>query len=259
MAVGMDQGVAGLAPRLFTLEEATIAKTAPKYFGRHPPGPARPSLLLMLLLALSCSSAEVLDTLGANLVSTTEKLALQAIYEATDGAGWKKKGNWMLGGDVEAWSPCAHKWRAVHCDKDNTTITGLNLAKNELKGTLPTQIGLLPALGAISFRINELSGTLPTELGRLTLLKGVGLYNNLLSGTVPTELGALENAKSCWLNFNQCRTALDAASCGPTDNRNVFSCPEPGDSDADDPHEPLCFKNLRLGCDSDADGAKDEL
>ena len=48
-------------------------------------------------------------------------------------------------------------------------------------------------------------------------------------------------------------------SCGPTDNRNVFSCPEPGDSDADDPHEPLCFKNLRLGCDSDADGAKDEL
>ena len=95
-------------------------------------------------------------------------------------------------------------------------------------------------LGAISFRINELSGTLPTELGRLTLLKGVGLYNNLLSGTVPTELGALENAKSCWLNFNQCRTALDAASCGPTDNRNVFSCPEPGDSDADDPHEPLC-------------------
>jgi hypothetical protein len=40
---------------------------------------------------------------------------------------------------------------------------------------------------------NDLFGTIPTELGRLSSLEGWNVASNDLSGPVPTVLGALVN------------------------------------------------------------------
>ncbi|MBO1347718.1 MAG: putative Ig domain-containing protein [Hormoscilla sp. GUM202] len=49
---------------------------------------------------------------------------------------------------------------------------------------------------AIELNKNDLSGTIPTELGDLSHLQKLRLQNNSLSGTVPEELDSLSNLQS---------------------------------------------------------------
>jgi hypothetical protein len=46
----------------------------------------------------------------------------------------------------------------------------LLLNDNGLTGEIPTEIGLLTKLSALTLSANELSGMVPTEMGQLTLL-----------------------------------------------------------------------------------------
>lgn len=200
----------------------------------------------LMAVALLCAPAVTAQATGV------EVQALRTFYEATDGANWRKNTNWLSG------DPCINKWsNVIGCGAPMTakaakqptkaaahsSITGLNLAKMGMRGTVPTQLGLLSKLGAISVRINEISGTLPSELGALKELKALGVYSNRISGTVPTQLAQL-TPSTCWLNHAQCRTALDEDSCGPNDNRNLFSCPLP---ELGGP----CFQSLGIDCESD--------
>ena len=121
---------------------------------------------LIATLALACSSA----TPRAGDVNT-DRAALAALYNATNGSSWLVDTNWLSNGPLG-------EWHGVSTDADGR-VAGLDL------------------------RDNELSGSIPSELGNLANLEGLGLHDNELSGPIPSELGDLDNLYWLWLDGNQ--------------------------------------------------------
>eukprot|EP00536_Pseudo-nitzschia_multiseries_P007045 jgi/Psemu1/65849/estExt_Genemark1.C_1570041 len=74
---------------------------------------------------------------------------------------------------------------------------------NDLRGTIPTEIGLLTQLTGLDIDNNKLTGTIPTELGKLKKMVELDLDANNLSGPIPTEFGRLINAREFDLIHNQ--------------------------------------------------------
>jgi hypothetical protein len=71
----------------------------------------------------------------------------------------------------------------------------LGLADNSFGGTLPTVLGNLPLqILTTSQNTRMIKGTIPTELGLLKSLRYLLLDSGALTGTIPTELGNLRSA-----------------------------------------------------------------
>jgi len=64
----------------------------------------------------------------------------------------------------------------------------LNLGRNDLSGTISTNIGKLTTLGVLYLNDNNFRGTLPTEIGLLTLLETIHVDGSGLTGTIPQSL-----------------------------------------------------------------------
>ncbi|CAB9513814.1 Leucine Rich Repeat [Seminavis robusta] len=60
-----------------------------------------------------------------------------------------------------------------------------------LRGSIPTEIGVLTNLEFIALPFSSHTGTLPTELGLLTKLLFLVISNNAFTGSIPSELGLL--------------------------------------------------------------------
>mmetsp|Transcript_25650 Transcript_25650/g.66294 ORF Transcript_25650/g.66294 Transcript_25650/m.66294 type:complete len:195 (-) Transcript_25650:68-652(-) len=76
-------------------------------------------------------------------------------------------------------SPCWFGGLAVYAD----TAGGC--------GTLPTTLGLLTYVGALTIHggsDSAFNGTIPTEIGQLDGLRSLALLNSALTGTIPTEV-----------------------------------------------------------------------
>jgi len=112
-------------------------------------------------------------------VSPTVLEVLQILYNATNGEEWTNNSGWNHG------SPC--DWHGCYCSFDELII--LDLSDNNLRGTLPTQIGLLFNLTQLLLMDNYLSGSIPTEIALIDELSHLDLSNNALSGTLPSQLG----------------------------------------------------------------------
>ena len=69
----------------------------------------------------------------------------------------------------------------------------LSLGKNQLTGTIPTQLGDLDNLTFLGLSSNQLTGSIPPELGNLTNLEGLYLNNNQLTGELLDYLTGLTN------------------------------------------------------------------
>ncbi|CAB9512666.1 Leucine Rich Repeat [Seminavis robusta] len=63
----------------------------------------------------------------------------------------------------------------------------------QLKGSIPTEAGMMTRLTVLWFSATHLSGALPTELGQLQSLENLMISHSELDGTLPTELGNLSN------------------------------------------------------------------
>jgi hypothetical protein len=164
------------------------------------------------------------------------KYALVTLYFATDGENWSNQEGWLGDGDFCEWysnSP------ATVCDSTGSDILLLELPSNDLRGTLPDELGLLTAMTSLSLPVNDLvgtlpstlfsysseeeasssssslrflfldgntlTGTMPSEIGKMTMLQEIHLVNNRLSGYLPTEIGNLENLRvfsTEWCAFN---------------------------------------------------------
>ena len=80
--------------------------------------------------------------------------------------------------------------------------------------TIPSEIGLLTQLTALSVPFTGLSGTIPSTMGNLVRLTQLGLSYNQLSGTIPSTLGNLSQLRSLHLNNNaQLSGPLPASLC----------------------------------------------
>ena len=164
----------------------------------------------------------------------TDKAALTALYDATEGDEWKQNDNWLSN------EPLA-QWEGVSVGSDGR-VTGLSLGQenydgNNLSGEIPPEIGDLselrllllgysryggsrglewglegeipPELGNLRnlelllLSGNKLSGEIPPELGNLSHLERLGLSTTELSGEIPPALSNLENLEELYLDSNR--------------------------------------------------------
>ena len=77
------------------------------------------------------------------------------------------------------------------------------LSRNQLTGRIPAELGNLSNLQSLQFHNNQLTGEIPTEWGNLSNLQSLSLSSNQLTGEIPAELGNLINLRTLWLNRNQ--------------------------------------------------------
>ena len=132
--------------------------------------------------------------------ANTDRLALVALYNATDGANWLKSDNWLTDAPL-------NDWHGVGTDITDRVVF-LGLVANQLSGTIPPELGNLSNLRILRLENNQLTGAIPPELGRLSNLTHLWLYDNQLSGTIPPELGNLSNLENLYLDTNQLTGAI---------------------------------------------------
>ena len=130
-----------------------------------------------------------------------DRLALVALYNATDGANWTNNTNWLTNEAIS-------EWHGVVTDGEGR-VKRLHLAHNELSGEIPPELGRLANFRRLYLNGNELRGKIPAELGDLANLSSLNLSQNRLSGPLPLTLSALPQL----MRLDIRSTAL----CAPTD------------------------------------------
>ena len=133
-----------------------------------------------------------IDSVGSE---NSDFMALTALYNATDGANWNDRTNWLSDAPLE-------QWYGVTVD-GNGRVIHLHLSGNQLSGPIPAQLANLNNLEKLILDNNQLSGPIPAELGRLTNLQRLALAGNQLGGPIPEELGNLANLQWLHLDDNQ--------------------------------------------------------
>ena len=186
----------------------------------HAPGTGVPrTMLIILSAALVAALSAACDNAPWHVPDNeSDRAALVAIYQATNGPDWKNRSNWLSNRPLGAWHGVTtdRNGRVTHLELPQNRLTGqippelgnlnnlllLNLSWNRLRGPIPPELGNLGSLGSVYFHGNGLSGPLPPELGNLLNLTKLSLYANRLSGPVPPELGRLVNLRRLYLDGN---------------------------------------------------------
>ena len=151
--------------------------------------------------------------------------ALIALYNATDGDNWSVNWNWL--GDTTI-----RRWVGV-LSVGGGRVGELRLGDNELRGSIPAELGALVRLTHLDLSHNELRGSIPAELGALVRLTHLDLSHNELGGPIPPELGKLTNLRTLYLSGN------DFSGCIPEGLRGV------SDHDLDRQSLPFCAAEER--------------
>ena len=123
-----------------------------------------------------------------------DRAALEALYDATGGANWRRNTNWKTDAPLS-------EWEGVQAN-DANRVWALRLADNNLAGPIPRELGSLTDLRTIEFQDNNLTGEIPRELGSLTNLEFLNLQRNNLTGEIPRGLGGLDNLVALNLHDN---------------------------------------------------------
>ena len=100
-------------------------------------------------------------------------------YHATGGPNWTTKTNWLSSRPVSEWHGVV---------TTGGKVTELQFWGNNLRGTIPWQLGYLPSLRVLNLSANDLTGGIPPELARLSNLTVLNLSVNELSGAIPDWL-----------------------------------------------------------------------
>ena len=159
------------------------------------------------------------DLDNLNLEDCTDRDALVALYNATDGDNWLSSDNWLTEMEIAEWLGVMtnEDGRVVSVALNTNQLNGpipadlanlselseLQLNSNQLTGPIPAGLARLDNLTKLELGSNQLSGAIPSALGNLSNLTWLILSANDLSGDIPGELGDLGNLEELWLNLNQ--------------------------------------------------------
>ncbi|MDW8850108.1 hypothetical protein SD960_08405 [Flavobacterium sp. MMLR14_040] len=155
-------------------------------------------------------------------ISQSEKDALKALYDNTEGDNWTNKTGWDFSTPVTSWNNTSKTgWYGIIVT--NGHVSSLDLYNNNLKGQIPTEIGKLifmerlylhnnflsgpissgifelKSLKTLYLRANSLSGSIPLEIEQLNALTGIAIGINNLDGNIPNSIGTLNNLS--WLQI----------------------------------------------------------
>ena len=86
----------------------------------------------------------------------TDREALVAIYNATDGENWNRSDNWLSDAPLD-------EWEGVTTD-DEGRVTKLEVKGNQLTGEIPAELGDLANLTELWLASNQLTGCIPAGL-----------------------------------------------------------------------------------------------
>ena len=151
--------------------------------------PRRAHLFTMLLVVLLPVLLCLAPAARAQDGIATDKAALVALYNATDGANWTTNTNWSSEESLSSWHGVT--------TNSNGRVTALALNDNGLDGTLPTALGDLSELEQLDLQDNDLSGALPSELANLTNLTSLLLTESrALTGPLPDGLRELSDLET---------------------------------------------------------------
>ncbi len=126
----------------------------------------------------------------------TDREILTALYNDTGGAKWTNNTNWL------SEEPLGD-WHGVTTD-DEGRVTALDLSENQLKGTIPVELGSLSKVIELHLWGNQLTGEIPPALGDLANLTDLFLRGNRLTGCIPAGLQDLENGDLVQLSLPPC-------------------------------------------------------
>mmetsp|Transcript_4166 Transcript_4166/g.8448 ORF Transcript_4166/g.8448 Transcript_4166/m.8448 type:complete len:710 (-) Transcript_4166:2306-4435(-) len=132
-----------------------------------------------------------------------DRYTLAVFYLVTDGPTWTDQMGFFSNTSVCEWNTGDEdNPNGVGCNVEGA-VTSVFLRKNNLNGTLPTEMGSLESIQAIAISGNgAVHGKIPTELGRLEQLTSLILYHELFTGTIPDVLGQLTGLRKLDLDMN---------------------------------------------------------
>jgi len=154
---------------------------------------------------LSGTSGEVsVITAEPTAIPASERAALIAFYNSTNGDSWANKSGWKtapLHTDGFAMPGTEGTWRGVTVV--GYRVTRLVLNNNQLTGSIPAGIGNLTQLTILNLSGNQLTGAVPAEIGNLTQVTNLTFGENQLTGSLPEEIGSLTQLTDLYLANNQ--------------------------------------------------------
>ena len=129
-------------------------------------------------------------------IPQSERHALIALYNNTNGDGWINKTNWLGEEDTEC------TWYGIECNNEKTHITSIVLNGNQLNGRIPSELGSLTNLVKLFLNDNQLIGDIPAELNNCSNLSALYLHNNQLNYNLPSNLNNLSSLSVLSLRNN---------------------------------------------------------
>ncbi len=152
---------------------------------------------------ITATASEYSGTAEVTTVENTDRTALVALYEATDGPNWIDNTNWLTDAPLG-------EWYGVETDASGRVVgirldgvwEGREQVPHGLLGPIPPELGRLTSLEVLSLRINAVTGTIPSELGNLANLRHLNLGLNRLFGVIPPEFGGIANLETLSLRGN---------------------------------------------------------
>ena len=124
----------------------------------------------------------------------SDRAALVALYNATDGANWGTNTGWLTDAPL-------NDWYGIDTDSSGS-VEAIVLQSNQLGGEVPVVLGDLASLTRLDLSLNQLTGEIPAELANLANLQDLRLHNNNLEGQIPSWLASLTGLQHLYLAGN---------------------------------------------------------
>ncbi|KAM7469484.1 hypothetical protein LguiA_007667 [Lonicera macranthoides] len=147
------------------------------------------SLSLFSIIFLLCQRGST----GAHLSNQTDQLALLEFkHQISNNPVFN------------SWNTSLHfcQWKGVECGHQHRRVISLNLADQNMFGTISPHIGNLSFLRFIKLQDNHFHGEIPQQIGDLYRLRLLNLRNNTLGGPLPVNLSRC-NFRAVSLRRNQ--------------------------------------------------------
>ncbi len=128
-----------------------------------------------------------------SFIYSQDSLRLVNLYNLTEGPNWINSTNWLSDLPVSEWHGIT-----VH----DSSVIGIELARNHLSGQIPEDIGQLTNLEILNLSDNNISGELPVSLNNLVKLKSLNLSHNQFSGNPVKIFNKMGNLISLDLSYN---------------------------------------------------------
>ncbi len=155
------------------------------------------------------SSLAIASSAQANINDAAVQAALKSFYSSTNGASWTNNAGWdqavLLCGENNH-NPVTGGAYGVHCT--DGVVFRLDLANNNLSGSIPAQLADITSLNYLLLNNNQLTGSIPAGLGNIPDLWQLHLQDNQLSGPIPANLGNLANVYQLFLQGNSFGNSL---------------------------------------------------